>query len=79
MDEAGLKRLDEFLNKIILFQSDVQEFRRMYKELLEAHAKKKDEVAAIEATIKARKAEHESHQAWVLELVDKLKKAVPQE
>ncbi len=58
MDEAGLKRLDEFLNKIILFQSDVQEFRRQYKELLEAHAGKKNEVAAIEATIKARTVEY---------------------
>lgn len=72
MDDTHLKRLDEFLNRIIMFQADIQEFRREFLHLLETHRGKADELQVLESTAKARRGEIEQMQNWVSDLVDKL-------
>jgi hypothetical protein len=73
MSERFLQTVDESLNRIIMFQADVQEFRREYAELLKSHQSKSNELQAIEATAKARRAENENVQQWMVGLVEKLR------
>lgn len=74
-----LKRLDEFINRIVMFQSDVQEFRREIAELNTQHEGKRNELVELEATAKARRAEMDHLNELVSGVVEKLSKFLPKE